>query len=137
MFIYRHVWHKRKIQSVVAIRIQYVMHRVLACLSMAADINKSPIEQQNHIYITKYGSTWYIRDDHGLSPLTVYVKTNHVDKNVFAFFWWLSQTYCLMDLRCKFGVDCSLFARDRTIFICAILKTNIPKMAIFSWNYVN
>ena len=41
-----------------------------------------------------------------------------------------------MDLRCKFGVDSSLPVRNRAIFICAILKTNIHKMASFNWNYV-
>ena len=37
-----------------------------------------------------------------------------------------------MDLRCKFGVDCLLPARDIATFICAML---IPKTAI-SRNYV-
>ena len=38
-----------------------------------------------------------------------------------------------MDLCCKCGVDYSLCARDIAVIICAILKTNIPKTAIFSW----
>ena len=41
-----------------------------------------------------------------------------------------------MDLRCKFGVDCLLPARDIATFIYAILKINIPKTAIISRNYV-
>ena len=40
-----------------------------------------------------------------------------------------------MDLRCKFGVDCLLPARDIATFICAIL-INILKTAIISRNYV-
>ena len=66
--------------------------------------------------------------------MTVYAKTNHIK-----MFLRLSHKYCLMDLHCKFGVDCSLPARDIHVatFICAILKINIPKTTIYSWNYVN
>ena len=53
----------------------------------------------------------------------------YVVKNVFVF-RRISEKYRLMDLRCKFGVDCLLSARDIATFICAIVKINNPKTAI-------
>ena len=52
----------------------------------------------------------------------------YVGKNIV--FRRISERYRLMDLRCKFGVDCLLPARDIATFICAILKIKIPKTAI-------
>ena len=66
--------------------------------------------------------------------VTVYTKTNHMSAKMFLRF---SAAIKNTDLRCKFGFDYSLPAQDIPIFICPILKTNIPKMAIFSWNHVN
>ena len=45
----------------------------------------------------------------------------------FCVFRRISEKYRLMDLRCKFGVDCLLPARDIATFICVILKIYIPK----------
>ena len=58
----------------------------------------------------------------------------YVGKNIFAFFDGYRKSTAL--IRCKFGVDCLLPARDIATFICAILKINIPKTAIISRNYV-
>ena len=64
--------------------------------------------------------------------VTVYAKTYHMSAKIFLRFLTDIGKYRLMHLRCKFGVDCLLPARDIATFICAILKINIPKTAIIT-----
>ena len=63
----------------------------------------------------------------------MYVKTNHDIMSAKRFLSFSANIAKvppgLMDLRRKYGVDCSLPTRDIAIFICAILH---PKTTIFT-----